>query len=250
MAERIPILNIEIDNFSLDELLSELKEGIIVTPNVDHLVMLQHDKEFYDIYQKAEYVILDSQVVKIILRLLGTPAKAVISGSDFFPAFYKYHKDNPDIQIFLLGAMPGVAANAKEIINNKVEREIITGYYSPEFGFEKDENYCQKIIDMINESKANVLAVGLGAPKQEKWISKYRARLKHVKILMGIGATIDFEAGSLQRAPKYMRILALEWLYRLYKEPKRLWKRYIVNDLPFFWLVFKYKIGRYKNPFG
>ena len=127
---------------------------------------------------------------------------------------------------------------------------MIVGSFSPVFGFENDETYNQQIIEMINDSQANVLAVGVGAPKQEKWIFKYHKKLENIKIFMGIGATIDFEAGSLNRAPKYLRNIALEWFYRLSQEPRRLWKRYIIYDLPFFWLVIKFKFGWYKNPFA
>lgn len=249
MAERIPILNIKVDNISKSDLLKEFKSGVLITPNVDHLMKLQKDKEFYDIYQKAEYVTVDSRIVSLSMKYLGTPVKEVITGSDFFPSFYNYHKDNPEIKIFLLGAMPGVAKKALHIINEKIGREIIVGEYSPSFGFEKNEEECDSMVQMLNTSPANVLVVGVGAPKQEKWIYKYKDQLKNIKIYLAIGATIDFEAGNIKRAPKIFQKFAMEWLYRLMKEPKRLWKRYIVEDLPFFQLIFKQKINKYKNPF-
>ena len=249
MAQRIPILNIEVDNISKSDLLKEFESGVLVTPNVDHLMKLQKDWEFYDIYQKAEYVTVDSRIVSLSMKYLGTPVKEIITGSDFFPSFYNFHKDNPDIKIFLLGAGTGVAKKALHIINEKVGREIIVGEYSPSFGFEKNEDECNKIIQMLNASPANVLVVGVGAPKQEKWIYKYKDQLKNIKIYLAIGATIDFEAGNIKRAPKIFQKLALEWLYRLMKEPKRLWRRYIVEDLPFFLLILKQKRNKYKNPF-
>ena len=106
------------------------------------------------------------------------------------------------------------------------------------------------IISKINESGANVLVVGVGAPKQENWIVKYREKLTSIKIFMALGATIDFEAGTVNRAPIVFQKLALEWLYRIIKEPKRLWKRYLIDDMPFFWLVLKQKLKRYENPFS
>ena len=138
---------------------------------------------------------------------------------------------------------------AKIKINSKLGRTIVIGTYSPSFGFEKKEDECEEIVRIINASKANVLVVGLGAPKQEKWIVKYKDRFSKVKIFMALGATIDFEAGNISRAPKYFQTLSLEWLYRLIKEPKRLWKRYLVDDTPFFYLILKQKLGIYKNPF-
>jgi len=250
MAERIPILNIKVDNISKKELLENFHSGVLITPNVDHLMKLQKDREFYDIYQKAEYVTVDSQIVKLALKFLGTPVKEIITGSDFLPSFYTFHKHNENIKIFLLGAAPGVADKAMGMINQKAGRKIVTGAYSPTFGFEKNETECSKIVEILNSSPANVLVVGVGAPKQEKWIYKYRDQLKGIKIYLAIGATIDFEAGNIKRAPKIFQKLALEWLYRLMKEPKRLWRRYIIEDFPFFYLILKQKLKIYNNPFS
>ncbi len=249
MEKRIPILNVEVDNISKQDFLAQFTEGVLITPNVDHLMKLQHDKEFYEIYKKADYITVDSKIVFLALKYLGTPVKDVITGSDFFPSFYNYHKDNENIKIFLLGAMEGVADKAMADINAKMGRQIVVGAHSPSFGFEKHEDECDKILDIINETKANVLVVGVGAPKQEKWIYKYKDRLTHVKIHLAIGATIDFEAGNIRRAPKILQMVAMEWLYRLWKEPKRMWRRYIIEDMPFFNLIFKQKRGKYRNPF-
>ena len=102
---------------------------------------------------------------------------------------------------------------------------------------------------MINASGANVVLVGVGAPKQEKWIMKHKMNMPGVKIWMALGATIDFEAGNVKRAPMWMQKCALEWVYRMYCEPKRMFKRYIVDDLVFFWYYLKDILGLYKNPF-
>ncbi|MEZ5083688.1 MAG: WecB/TagA/CpsF family glycosyltransferase [Bacteroidales bacterium] len=249
MKERIKIFNIEVDTITKKELLETFEEGVLVTPNVDHLMKLQKDREFYEIYKKADYVTVDSNIVQLALKFLGTPVPEVITGSGFLPSYYMYHKDNPDVKIFLFGAAPGVADIAMEKINNKTGRKTVVGAFSPSFGFEKDEEECKKIVDMLNASPANVLVVGVGAPKQEKWIYKYKDQLKNIKIYLAIGATIDFEAEKVKRAPLIMQKLALEWLYRLAKEPKRLWRRYIIEDMPFFKLVLKQKRGKYVDPF-
>ena len=102
---------------------------------------------------------------------------------------------------------------------------------------------------MINGSGANVVLVGVGAPKQEKWIMKYKDRMPNVKVWMALGATIDFEAGNIKRAPKIFQKFAMEWLYRLMCEPKRMLKRYLVDDPAFFLYLLKDKLGVYKNPF-
>jgi exopolysaccharide biosynthesis WecB/TagA/CpsF family protein len=221
--------------------------GIVFTPNVDHIIKLQKDREFYRIYNTADYRVCDSQLIVYASKFLGQPIQEKISGSDLFPAFYHYYRNDPSVKIFLLGGPDGIAEIACENINRKVDREMVVGYYAPPFGFEKDEAECQKIVNLINNSGATVLAVGVGAPKQEKWIYDYKNKLKDIKLFLAIGATIEFEAGSRTRAPKWMSEAGLEWLYRLISEPKRLWKRYLIDDLPFFLLIVRQKLRLYKN---
>jgi N-acetylglucosaminyldiphosphoundecaprenol N-acetyl-beta-D-mannosaminyltransferase len=242
----VTILDIPIHNLSKTELLERLnrKGGVVVTPNVDHLMKLRKDPELQEAYQKADYRICDSKIVQYASIFLGHPIQEKISGSDLFPAFYEYNKNNQKIKIFLLGAETGIARQAQEKINQKVGRKIIVDTYSPPFGFEQDERECQKILELIQSSGATVVAVGLGAPKQEKWIIKYRDRLKKISIFLAIGATIDFEAGNKPRSPKWMSDVGLEWFYRLICEPRRLWKRYLIECLPFVGLVIKQKLTR------
>ncbi len=246
---RVEILNVSIDNLSRAEFLEKCKSGIVFTPNVDHLMKLQSDQDFVKAYNSATYKLCDSKILFFVSKLLGSPVKEKISGSDLFPAFYEYHKDNEDIKIFLLGAREGVASKAQDKINERMGREIIVGTHSPSFGFEKSEEECLEIIEMINQSEATVLAVGVGAPKQEIFICKYKDKLPNIKIFLAIGATIDFEAGNIKRAPKWISELGMEWLFRLLAEPRRLWKRYLVHGPGFFWLVFKQKLNLYAAPF-
>ncbi|MEM8639839.1 MAG: WecB/TagA/CpsF family glycosyltransferase [Cyanobacteria bacterium P01_G01_bin.54] len=246
-SPKVPLLNVEIDNISFKELLQQLKlGGFVITPNVDHLVKLQHDPEFFHIYQQADYIICDSQILIWASHLLGTPIREKISGSDLFPAFYRYYGNDPDEKIFLLGAGPGVARQAQAKINATVGREMVVATYSPPFGFERDGAECDKIVELINQSDANVLAVGLGAPKQEKWIYHFRQRLPGIKTFLAIGASIDFEAGNVRRSPQWMSAGGLEWLYRLKENPKRLWRRYLVDSLPFLGWVLLQRFNRYR----
>lgn len=247
--EQVELLNISIDSVSMAELLANLKQGVVYTPNVDHLVKLQSDREFFDAYMAADYRTCDSKILYYALKLVGRPVAAKVSGSDLFPSFYNHHKDNEDIKIFLLGAREGVAAKAQRRINSIVGRDIVVGVYSPPFGFEKSEAECQQIIDLVNQSGATVLAVGVGAPKQEKFIHRYKNQFKQIKIFMAIGATIDFEAGNVNRAPKWVSEMGLEWLYRLVSEPRRLWKRYLVEGPVFFWFLLLQVLKLYTHPF-
>lgn len=240
--KKIKVLNLDIDNLLLSEALQNIQSGIVFTPNVDHIMKLQKDRDFLKVYNTADYKLCDSQIVIYASNFLGTPIQEKISGSDFFPAFYTYHKNNENIKIFLLGGPPGVSAKAKDNINNKVNREIVVGDYSPSFDFENNPQECAEIVEMINNSKATVLAIGVGYPKQENWIYAYKDKLPNVKIFLAIGATINFEAGDSKRAPKFLRKIGLEWLHRLLSEPQRLWKRYLIEDLPFIYLILKQKI--------
>ena len=245
LREQVEILGVEIDNISQRQFLAELSKGVIFTPNVDHLMKLQKDAEFRAAYRQADYKVCDSQILMYASKLLGKPLKAKISGSDLLPLFCNYHQNNLDISIFLLGGADGVAKQAQQNINASIGRDIVIAAHSPSFGFEKDEAECQAIIDIVNDSGASVLAVGVGAPKQELWIAKYRAQMPGVKIFMAIGAALDFEAGNKPRAPQFWSNLGLEWLYRLMSEPRRLWKRYLLDDLPFFKLLLEQKFKQF-----
>jgi N-acetylglucosaminyldiphosphoundecaprenol N-acetyl-beta-D-mannosaminyltransferase len=241
---QVEILSIPIDNISVNDFLSQLKKGVVFTPNVDHLMKLQKDMDFVKAYSKADYRVCDSQVLMFASKFLGTPLKAKISGSDLFPMFCEHHRNNEAIKIFLMGGADGIAAQAMERINARIGRQIIVQAHSPSFGFEQDEAECDRILEMIRQSPANVLVVGVGAPKQEKWIAKYRDQLPNIDIFLAVGAAIDFEAGNKPRAPELLSKLGLEWLYRLSTEPRRLWKRYLVDDFPFLWLVIKERFAR------
>lgn len=243
------ILNVEIDNLSQEELLTQLKHGVLVTPNVDQMVKMQRDREFYDITRQAEWVVCDSKILYLCSKLLSSPLPEAIPGSSFFSAFYEYHKDDPECKIFLLGAMDGVAQKAMKRINEKVGRDIVVGAYSPSYGFEKKGEECRQIYKMINASGANVVLVGVGCPKQEKWIDKHKTQMLGVDIWMALGATIDFEAGNVKRAPKIWQKLYLEWFYRFLQEPRRLFRRYFVDDMKFFWYFGKQLLGVYHDPF-
>lgn len=243
------ILNIDILDITQRELLERLAEGVLITPNVDHLMKLQHDREFYDLYQRAEWVVCDSIILYQLSKLTKHPLPEAIPGSSFFTAYYMHHKDDPDCKIFLLGAAAGIAKKAMERINDRVGRRIVVGAHSPSFGFEKHKDECEELVRIVNDSGANVLLVGVGAPKQEKWIMKYRDRMPSVKLFMALGATIDFEAGTLKRAPRLWQKLGMEWLHRVIKQPRRLFRRYFIDDMPFFHLFAKQLMGIYKNPF-
>ena len=250
MSKTVRFLNIPIRNITAEELLEQLDSGVLVTPNLDHLVKLQTDKEFYAAYRDAEWVVCDSRILRQCSRLLPESLTEAIPGSSFFTSYYKYHSNDPDCRIFLLGAAPGVGEKAMANINKSVGRKIVVGSYSPPYGFESDAAECQRVVDIVNASGANVVLVGLGAPKQEKWIHRFRHQMPGVKLWMALGATIDFEAGNIKRAPRWVQKLCMEWFYRFLKEPRRMFGRYFVDDPAFFYDFTRQLLGIYRDPFS
>ena len=241
------LLGVWVDSLTIPELMDVLDEGMLFTLNPDHLYHLRRNPKFAEVYAKADFVTSDSKYVYWALKVLGRRIKCKLSGSDIVPAFWRHHASNPDVKIFLLGAQGNVAEIARDRINAQAGREIVVGALGPSMRFVQDAEEIDRAIDTINASGANVLIVGLGAPKQEIWIDAHRHRMPNVRIYMGVGATIDYEANMVRRAPGWMTRNGLEWVYRITTEPKRYWRRY-ARDLGFFWHVLLDRFGLYRPP--
>lgn len=233
---RIKFMNTDIDNLTMAETLNEIEKLIqkkncsyVVTPNVDHIVRLEKDEELQKVYKNASLILTDGKPLIWISKWYKTPIKEKISGSDLFPRVCQLAA-NKNYTMYLLGAAEGVADTAARNLMKKYPGLNIVGTYSPPFGFEKNEQEMNKIKTQIQDVHPDILIVGLGCPKQEKFMY-YHCKELGVPISFGLGASIDFEAGNIKRAPKWMSNHGLEWLYRFSKEPKRLFKRYFVDDL-------------------
>ena len=243
---RIKFMNIHVDNLTTVETLEKIsylientRQSYAVTPNVDHIVRLENDNEFLEIYRNANLVLTDGQPLIWISKLYGTPIKEKISGSDLFPKVCKMAAEK-GYTMFFLGAAEGVADTAARKLTEKFPGLIVTGTHSPKMGFENRAEEVQNIIGIVKKHSPDILIVGLGAPKQEKFIYRYREEL-NVPVSLALGASLDFEAGNIKRAPKWMCKFGLEWFYRLCKEPKRLFKRYIIDDMCILKLAWKYR---------
>ena len=243
---RIKFLNIEVDNITMNEANKEIdrlilkrKPSYVVTPNVDHIVKLENDEEFKEVYKEADLVLTDGQPLIWISKILKNPIVEKVSGSDLFPRTCQLAAEK-GYTVFLLGAAEGVAKIAAEKLKSKYKGLNIVGTYSPPYGFENDKDEKKKIIEMINKVHPDILAVGLGAPKQEKFLKRFKNEL-NVPVSLAIGASIDFEAGKVKRCPVWMQKRGLEWFYRLLKEPKRMFKRYLIDDMRIFKIVLKYR---------
>lgn len=247
--EQVRLLNTSMDNISSHQLLENLRQGgSVFTLNVDHLMKLQKDFDFYRAYTSATYRVCDSQILKYASKLVDRPIREKISGSDLFPQYIKHFRNDSSVTLFLLGAGSGIAEIARHKINHYAGRTMVVDVYSPSYGFEKNSDECKEIVERINRSKATTVIVSLGAPKQEIWIHNNRHKLPNVKVFLAVGAALDFEAGNRKRSPRWMSELGLEWLYRLLSEPQRLWKRYLVESLPLFWLLPLQMLRLYRAP--
>jgi len=252
MIDQVNICSIRIDNLTMrnalkkiDYLILRKTPSYVVTPNVDHIINLGKDLEFQEIYQEADMVLADGMPLLWAAKFLGTPLREKISGSDIFPELCKIAAGK-GYKLFFMGGRPGAASKTSEVLKIKYPNMQIVGIYSPPFGFENNKAENNKIIKMIRDSKPDILFVGLGAPKQEKWIYRYKNEYL-VPVSIGIGASFDFAAGIIRRAPLWMQKVGLEWFWRLLMEPRRLWRRYLIDDMQFFWLVVKQKICQTKN---
>lgn len=239
-------MNTEIDNLTMsealeaiDKLILENRNAFVVTPNVDHIVQLEKGGELCEVYKNANLILADGKPLIWISKWYGTPIKEKISGSDLFPLLCE-HAAKRNYRIFFLGAAKGVAAKAAENLSKRYPGLQIVGTYSPPMGFEKNTSELLNIEKKIKRAAPHILIVGLGCPKQELFIFHNRERL-NVPISLGLGASLDFEAGNIRRAPKWMSDYGFEWLFRIFQDPKRLIKRYLFDDCKIFYMIFKYK---------
>ncbi|MBB5185709.1 N-acetylglucosaminyldiphosphoundecaprenol N-acetyl-beta-D-mannosaminyltransferase [Faecalicoccus acidiformans] len=243
---RIKFLNTYIDNVTMSEaveyidtMIQHKKKGYVVTPNVDFIVRMEKDVQFQKIVENADLIVTDGKPLIWISKKIKTPIKEKISGSDLSPNIFRLAAKK-GYTVFLLGGKEGVAEKAKMNMELKYPGINIVGVYSPPFGFEKNLKEVNRINEMINNLSPDILLVCLGSPKQEMFIAKNINKYEAC-VSLAVGATIDFEAGTIKRAPKWISNIGMEWFYRFLKEPKRLFKRYFVDDMKIFYLYRKYK---------
>jgi len=249
MYRKVRLLNVEVDDIGMDELVECFRQGVMLTLHVDMIMKLQKDREFYDLLPKFDVITCDSQILATAARLLGTPLKGRVSGSDYFPRFYRRYRDDLSVTIFICGGSPGVAEVARQKINAKVGRQMVVGTASPSRQFDRSQEEVDHIASEINRSGATVLMVGLGGGRQEKFIFANRDRVQHIRVFLPLGGTIDYEAETLKRPPAWITNSGLEWLYRLIREPLQRWRRYFLHQPPFLYLFALQKLGLYTNPF-
>ena len=240
------LLNLYVDNLSQKELLFEAEKRIMgrtpsqmVFVNVDVAVKADKDEYLRKIINEADFAMVDGMPLVWISYLYGRPLKEKVSGSDFVPALCREAADK-GWKIFLLGGAEGVPQRAAANLKQRIPNITICGTYSPPMQFEKDKEELAKIKRMIAEASPEILIVCFGCPKQEKFIYEH-SREYGALLSICAGATVDFLAGTVKRCPRWISSIGMEWFYRFLKEPRRLFKRYFVDDLRILAMVFKYR---------
>jgi N-acetylglucosaminyldiphosphoundecaprenol N-acetyl-beta-D-mannosaminyltransferase len=201
----------------------------VVTVNVDFLRLASKDQSFQYLVNDADLVLADGMPLVWASRRRSTPLPARVTGVDMILACSQLAARR-GYSIFLLGAAPGVARTTAEILQARFPGLRVAGTYSPPTTELVD---LDASVRMVRAARPDMLFVALGAPTQDRFISDNQDRL-HVPVCMGVGGSFDMLAGNVRRAPIWVQQRGLEWLYRLVQEPRRLWKRYILQDLPVF----------------
>lgn len=234
MPARVTLFGIEIDPLRMDQAVAQIQAwiasppsrcAVVVTPNVDHLVLLARHPDFREAYGRANLVLADGMPIVWVSRWLGCPLPQRVAGADLVPALFAASTIQNKIKVFLLGAAPGVGHRAAQRIVQTWPGVEVVGVLSPPRGFENHDRENEAICRQIATARPDVLIVGLGAPKQELWVDRYRDQLA-AKVAICAGGTIDFLAGQQRRAPLWLREIGLEWLFRLACQPRRLIGRY------------------------
>ncbi len=239
---RVRVGSLEIDALRFDEAIDAIEDlvsagegGMVFTPNVDHVVLADEDSALRAAYAKADLSLVDGVPVLWAARALGGKLPEKISGSDLFEPLVARAAER-GWRVYLLGGAPGVGERAKAALERTYPGVRIVGVSSPVINLARPIAEQEPILAAIRHARPDLLFLALGAPKQEVFASRIREQVKPA-VMLGIGASIDFVAGTARRAPRWISSVGFEWLYRLAQEPGRLWKRYLVRDPKFLAIV-------------
>jgi N-acetylglucosaminyldiphosphoundecaprenol N-acetyl-beta-D-mannosaminyltransferase len=247
----VAILNTRIDNLTMAEVLKRAESmitlavpGQIITANVDQLVGNRRDQKTRSIYTSAALTVPDGVPLLWGARFLGTPLRERINGTDLMERICGLAAKK-GFSVFLLGAPEGIADRAAQSLKNRFPGLRIAGTYFPFYGFEDQPAELERIRCLLESKKPAILFVSLGYPKGVKWIVQNQAACG-IPLAIEVGSSFSYISGQQRRAPRWMQKCGLEWFWRLLHEPGRLWKRYLLDDLPFFYYLLKqrFSIGK------
>ncbi len=249
VTDRVGIGYALVDNCSREEacdaIVSHAKAGgkptYVATANAQHIVLLDQDKRLREIYDRADLVVPDGFSLLLAARFYGRFLQERITGVDMVQTLCSLAAEH-DLHVFLMGGLPESADRAARVLKQRASSLRISTYCPP-FGFEKTPEGLEEAASAIRSAKPDLLFVALGAPKQEHWIYDHGLQLS-VPVLMGVGGSFELIAGVVRRAPAWMQNFGCEWLYRLYREPRRMWRRYLIGNLEFAAIVIRQRIRR------
>jgi N-acetylglucosaminyldiphosphoundecaprenol N-acetyl-beta-D-mannosaminyltransferase len=237
----IAILGVPFDNVTTTEAVTAIEQMVasrsphyLVTANVDFLVQAQSDVELRHILAEAHLVLCDGTPLVWASRLLGNRLPERVAGSDLVPVLLKVAAEKK-YRVFLLGATPDSVDQAASRLRIQHPSLILAGHYSPPFNTLLSMDHAE-IKRRVREAQPDLLFVAFGCPKAEKWIAMHYRELG-VPVVAGVGATIDFLAGRVKRAPRWMQLAGMEWIFRLGCEPRRLFRRYMKDLWVFGWRI-------------
>ncbi|NTU97149.1 MAG: WecB/TagA/CpsF family glycosyltransferase [Chlorobiaceae bacterium] len=237
------IMGLQLDNLTMEEAISvietqleEKKQTSIFFVNPDCLNKTVSDREYFDILTSGDFIFPDGIGLIIAGKMLKTPLRENINGTDMLPYLCRMAAAKGE-RLFLLGGKPGVAETA----GRKISEQYGVAVAGTSHGYFDHQSESAGVVEKINKSGASILLVAFGAPLQEKWIYDNRYALKP-SVLMGVGGLFDFFSGNIRRAPRWMREIGIEWVYRILQEPGRMWKRYVIGNPLFLYRVMKWKI--------
>lgn len=213
----------------------ELRGNYICVGNVHTTVTAHDDAHYYTVQKEAAFVLPDGKPLSVYSRKHGFPEAERVTGPDLMLALFA--RDN-GLRHYFYGSSEETLAMLREKLEGQYPGLLIAGMVSPPFRALSEEEDAAAV-QAMNDAHADIIWVGLGAPKQENWMYEHRGRVNGVMI--GVGAGFDYHAGNIRRAPAWMQKLSLEWLYRLLQDPRRLFKRYLVTNTRYLYLIHKKK---------
>ncbi|MGH9585743.1 MAG: WecB/TagA/CpsF family glycosyltransferase [Acidobacteriaceae bacterium] len=245
LPPRLLLNGIPIDKFSLGEATSRvihalerrtsLKPLLIMGPNAQLITLAARNSRFKNALRSADLNIPDGISIVLASRLLGQPVPERVTGGELMEQLC-IEAVGHDLSVFFLGGLPEAAEKTAHKFQSKHPGFRLAGTYCPPQGFESDPAECARIRRQISQTKPDLLCVAFGAPKQEIWMHENCPTLP-IGAAISVGAALDTQAGLRQRAPKWTHRIGCEWLYRLVREPRRLWRRYLIGNTHFLWLV-------------
>jgi N-acetylglucosaminyldiphosphoundecaprenol N-acetyl-beta-D-mannosaminyltransferase len=221
----------------IEALVAAGRGGAVFTPNVDHVVLAARTPELAKAYAEVELSLADGMPVVWASRLLGEPVPEKVSGSDLVVPLVE-RAARRGWRTYFLGGAAGVAEEAATRLQARFPGLAVAGADAPWLGLEAEDPQSAAALARLAAARPQLVLVALGAPKQEVWIHRNRAALAPA-VAVGVGASLDFVAGRVRRAPRWMSRSGLEWAWRLGREPRRLWRRYLVQDPAFAMILWR-----------